>query len=383
MRLALAWPLHVSVGPGHYETASTKCCATMKTMLGWFVCLCCLSAAVAVAEEISAEWELGPTGTKASLRGLSAPSERWLWAAGSSATIIRSEDGGSSWVDCSPSGYPQLEFRSIHAWNNTTACAASAGTPAVILRTTDAGRNWTQVYSHPAAEAFFDGLRFWDEQRGIAFSDPVGGKLLIVSSQDAGRTWTAEAAEKLPQTLEHEAGFAASNSALCIGEGGAVWIGTGGAERPFSRVHLRTAWDAGWQVVDCPLPSGAAQGIFSIAIDGDQLVAVGGDYRPDNNLQPTAAGSSDGGLSWQVADVPPAAFRSAVVALPGLQHAASSRAGTRGFIATGPKGSDFSIDGRRWEAFSTHGFHALTVASTTIFGVGADGRFGRLNVQAE
>ena len=33
-------------------------------------------------------WELGPTGTKASLRGLSAPSDAVLWACGSQSTVV-------------------------------------------------------------------------------------------------------------------------------------------------------------------------------------------------------------------------------------------------------------------------------------------------------
>ena len=108
--------------------------------------------------------------------GLVAASRPWC----------RSTDSGSSWIECGPGNYDQLEFRSIHAWDAQTACIASAGTPAVILQTQDAGLTWRIAYEHASPQAFFDGLKFWDAQRGIAFGDPLDGRLLIVETLDAG-----------------------------------------------------------------------------------------------------------------------------------------------------------------------------------------------------
>lgn len=331
-----------------------------------------LAATLARAQTEELKWELGPTGTAASLRGLSAVSNRIVWASGSTATVLRSTDGGSSWVECGPTGFPDLEFRSIHAWDAQQACIASAGTPAVILRTRDGGRNWRVVYKCDSETAFLDGLKFWDQQRGIAFGDPVDGKLLIVETRDGGRSWFSISDQNLPGARENEAGFAASNSALAVGIDGRVWIGTGGTQDVHSRIYFRSGWEAGWQAKSCPLPSGPTQGIFSVCTDpaGEKVVVVGGDYRPNVESVRTAVWSGDSGASWTVAKRPPAAYRSSVVYSRGVLEPM--------FIAAGPTGTEYSPDGFDWIPFSKNGFHVLAATSGAVFAAGADGRFAIL-----
>lgn len=347
---------------------------------------------------MAADWELGPTGSKASLRAIAAPTSQVLWIGGSGGTILRSLDGGNSWHDCSPSGYSAVEFRSLHAWDDQRACAASAGTPAVILLTEDGGTNWSMQYKNDAPEAFFDGLKFLDEKYsgaepveqsdsdatyGVAISDPVDGNWLIVETRDRGVTW-GPVAQSLPAEPK-QAAFAASNSAMLIGTGGRVWFGTGGIDSPTSRIHLRLGFDADWTTAECPLPSNASSGVFSLAQSlqkPQMVVAVGGDYRPDAKSELTAAWSDDEGATWHRAELPPAAYRSAVIAVPrGWVNEAleSSTALIRsGFICTGPSGCDYSGDGRSWQRLSDVGFHALAATDSDLFAVGSDGRFARL-----
>ncbi len=330
------------------------------------------------AQELEFNWEIGPTGTQASLRGLDAPSDQTVWACGSSATVIRSQDGGSSWIECGPTDFAWLEFRSIHAWDSNSACIASAGTPAVILRTTDGGRSWQEVYRHASPDAFLDGLKFWDEQRGIAFGDPIDGKFLVVESQDGGRTWAVATTSDQPGSLEAEAAFAASNSAMHLGDNGRVWIGTGGQTGQNSRIFTREDWDTTWVALPSPMRSGSAEGIFSLAYDGQsqRLVAVGGDYRAGEPSATVAAYSDDGGIQWKLADQPPSEFRSAVVRSPPLDR------NVGWFLATGPSGTDVSEAGENWRRISDTGFHALAVprrpGSSVMFAAGADGKFAVL-----
>ncbi len=346
-------------------------------LLSWLtVGLALYASCEQVCAEDSLSWELGPTGTKASLRAVSAPDDSIIWAAGSGGTIIRSSDGGTSWHDCSPAGYEKLEFRSLHAWSDTTACAASAGSPAVILRTTNAGAEWQITYQNAAPEAFFDGLRFWSDDRGMAFSDPVAGAWLVVESDDGGKSWRQIATERLPAVATGEAAFAASNSALCVGSNGAAWIGTGGTSLNHSRILFRESADAEWSTALCPLPSNASSGVFSLLATNEMIIAVGGDYRPDMRSLATAAFSRDGGKSWKLAEKQPNSFRSAVARIPtGIE---SSQPQRFEFIATGPDGTDVSADGVRWEPLNEVGFHALTTGQSVVFAVGSNGRFARL-----
>lgn len=341
-----------------------------------------LFAALFATASSQAEWELGPTGVKASLRGLHACDDKALWACGSASTVIRSTDGGSSWQECGPDGYSEVEFRAIHAWNGDQAIIASAGTPAIILRTEDGGGTWHKVYENTSELAFFDGLRFFTPEQGLAFSDPVDGHLLIVETFDGGASWKEIGGGQVEKSLPGEAGFAASNSGLVFDSRGNAWIGTGGADSQSSRVHFRAAGNKRWETQSCPLVSGPAMGIFSIAnLESgtmQKLVAVGGDYRPEQNSETIACFSVDLGTNWSPVERPPRAYRSSVVAfkLPATGRQAGPEDGDNVWLCAGPTGTDFSRDGTNWSAFSDRGFHVLAVGRTMVFAAGADGRFG-------
>ncbi len=318
-------------------------------------------------------WLESSTDCDASLRGLSVVDDRVLWASGAKATVVKSVDGGKTWTGCGPNGLEKLEIRSIVAFDENQAIVASAGTPAIILQTSDAGQTWTEVFRLESPAAFFDGMRFWDRQKGIVFSDPVEGRLLIATTSDGGRSWQVVAPESVPLAAEKEGGFAASNSVLCVGKEGRAWIGTGGTQSPSSRVYATADYGKSWSLSACPLVGDAAAGIFSIAIhpEAKLLVAVGGDYRPEADSTTTAAISRDLGQTWKLANRPPSKFVSAVV---------WAKLGT--LIATGPTNSFYSNDGEHWSPFSDVGFHAMDSSpSGNVYAVGAEGRFGVLRIE--
>jgi hypothetical protein len=151
-----------------------------------------------------------------------------------------------------------------------------------------------------------------------------------------------------------------------------------------------------WTSALCPLASSQTEGIFSIGQSLELLpatqiqlgqtssteaeagplmmVAVGGDYREDHASKNTAAYSDDRGLTWHLAPQGPASFCSAVIYVKPDRLKAEKQL----WIATGPKASYSSSDGRHWHKFSDSGFHALTRSATTIFAAGANGRFAKL-----
>ncbi len=342
------------------------------------------SAFSADDREVRPSWESGPTGTRASLRGLDALDDRIVWASGAEGTVIRSTDGGSSWTNCSPPGYSLVEFRCVVALDETTAVVASAGTPAVLLRTDDAGASWRKVYDNDSPRAFFDAMKFWDSKRGIAMSDPVGDRILVVITADGGNTWQETRQDSLPTCRDGEAAFAASNGSIALGPSGQTWIGMGGTEAPESRVYFRSNWDAPLVARSCPLKSSPTEGVFALATSGSDenllVVAVGGDYRDNTRKKnassmakpTTAIWSKDGGKNWESAAVMPAHFRSSVIFVPRLIN------GADGFITTGPTGSEYSNDGDTWNPIDGLGFHALSVGENTVFACGSDGRFAVL-----
>ena len=321
------------------------------------------------------QWQESSTGSQASLRGIAVAShtvtgKTALWASGSKGTILVSNELGKTWQAIGPAAYPELEFRSLHAWNERQAIVASAGTPAIVLKTDDAGKSWREVHRDAHPKAFFDGLKFIDDRRGVLFGDPIEGRFTVLTTQDAGETWQAIARDALPETRDGEAAFAASNSAMIVAAPQSIWIGTGGCESPHSRVLISHDFGKSWQVKPCPLVSAAASGVFSLALsrDGQTVVAVGGDYRPEAQSTTTGAISTDHGGNFSLPAQPPSGYRSSVVFVKDK------------FVATGPAGTDVSADGNRWSKLSDVGFHALAVLPTgQVVAVGSNGRFGVLN----
>lgn len=322
-------------------------------------------------------WPEFDTGSVASLRGISAVSEHVAWASGSGGTVLRTVDGGQTWQDASIVAAADLDFRMIHAFDERTAVALSAGAPARLYRTEDAGATWSLVYEDARPEIFFDGMRFADGQFGIAFGDPIAGRIQIITTTDGGRSWTRGKPGASPQALAGEAGFAASNSGVAI-VGHSMYIGLGG-QTELGRVRIARSRIGGqsWSVHDWPMRSGESSGIFSIAFsDAWHGVAVGGDYLNPDASDDNLIVTSNGGASWsRPTGVPPGGYRSAVVPLTPW--------GKGAFLAAGPNGSDVSVDfGRTWTGVDRIGWHALSVTSdgAWMWSSGGDGRVGRLDV---
>lgn len=341
-----------------------------------------LGAPVSVgrAEEF---WKLAPTGTDASLRGLSPIDRSTAWACGSRSTLVRTIDGGATWTVHPIEGLETTELRSIHAWSADELVVATAGSPCRIYRTSNAGRTWDIVYENRDPQAFIDGLRFVDPKEGFAFGDPIDSKLMALRSEDRGLTWQRSGVEDY-RLEQQEAGFAASNSSLLVfrtkpAERVSVWIGLGGA---VGSAQILISSDAGmsWSRSGVgTIRSGKSAGIFSIAMSPEgRAVAVGGDYmEPESSLGNIGIYDSATG-HWQAAQGQgPRGFRSSVVFLSEGLRIEHPRAALIHWICAGPSGCDFSEDGKTWYPLSEQAFHSLAVASDkSLWACGPGGRVG-------
>ena len=323
-------------------------------------------------------WQSQRSGTGARLRGVSVVSDQVAWASGSGGTVLRTIDGGRVWQTLSVPDAAALDFRDIDAMSATVAYVLSIGNgPASrIYKTTDAGQTWTLQFQNSEPDAFFDAMAFWDEQRGIAFSDSIAGQFYILRTTDGGAHWTRVPPASLPPALDNEGAFAASGTNVAVAGQRHVWIATGAAAR--SRVLRSTDGGETWAVAETPLASGPATGAFSIAFrDTRHGVIVGGDYENPETAVDNAAVTSDGGKTWRPA-TGLSGYRSAVAHLPGGGR------GMQVWLALGPTGADVSTDdGRTWSRMAPFGFDTLGVARGTqgtpvAFAAGANGRIGRL-----
>jgi photosystem II stability/assembly factor-like uncharacterized protein len=323
-------------------------------------------------------WRIFDTGTKASLRGLAAVNKEVAWACGSKSTLVQTVDGGKSWKQHSIPNLPQVEIRSIHAWDADRAIVATAGQPALILKTVDRGVTWKTTYENKSPEAFIDGMKFSSDRTGFAFSDPIDGGLLILKTDDAGESWNAIDSSVIPKMDSGEAGFAASNSSLHAFGKDLAWIGLGGGSDGPSRIFRTQNGGAKWSPHLVPsIARGKSSGIFSVAFGSDKKgIAVGGDYAETTVDSQNIATTNDGGVSWQpITGKRPRGFRSCVIAIP------ASKAGDLPsfWLTCGPSGCEWSLSGEEWLPMSDVGFHVVDIASDgSIWACGSEGRIAQI-----
>jgi hypothetical protein len=289
-----------------------------------------------------------------------------------------------TWTRHPIEGLEPIELRSIHAWSANEVVVATAGTPCRIYRSSDAGQSWQRVAESEHPNAFIDGLRFWNEDDGFVFGDPLDGRLMSWISRDAGHSWQPTSDNPFPMR-DQEAGFAASNSSLLVFGNRSVWIGLGGT---VGFAHVITSDDAGttWKRREvAPIPSSKSAGIFSMARSAEgKTIVVGGDYlKPDASIGNIAILDPDGEHWREPTGNRPRGYRSSiayvskpiaisVAVLDSKDH--FQRVDLR-WIAVGPTGTDGSVDGEDWVPLSDEPFHALSVGlDNSIWASGADGR---------
>jgi photosystem II stability/assembly factor-like uncharacterized protein len=300
-----------------------------------------------------ASWKLVDTGTQTHFRGLAVVSRQVAWLGGYNGMVLRTVDGGQSWINASPAGAAGLQFRDIAAFSATraVAMAAGTGTDSRLYATDNGGRTWSLAYQNTSSQAFFDCMAFFNPRQGLVLSDPVDGKFRILSTRDGGRSWTVLPNTGMPAALPGEAGFAASGECLTTA-GHEAWFGSGGS----TAARVFTSRDGGytWQAATTPIVTGPTAGVFGLAFRTPVTgVAVGGDFTAPTSAANVAAVSFLGG-PWSSPPSGPAGYRSGVTWVP--RSAAT-------VLAVGLTGSDVSYDGGlHWHIFDTGQFDTVSCA---------------------
>lgn len=275
--------------------------------------------------------------TTENLRSVSAVSHQVAWASGTHGTYLRTVDGGQTWAAAKVQGAEALDFRGIAALSTDEAFLMSAGPgeQSRIYHTADAGKHWDLQFTNTNPKGFFDSIAFWDAKHGIVLGDPIpddaGNLKFEVLLTEDGRTWKPIPPSRLPEAKEGEGAFAASNSCIAIlpnkwiemspasvsSDTGSsrldsnIWFATGGK---VARVFHSGDGGQTWDVFDTPLLHGRdSTGIFSIAFrDAQNGVIAGGDYKHPDDDGPNLAFTRDGGKTWNLSELHPQAFFSAV-----------------------------------------------------------------------
>src|SRR2546430_9802275 len=151
----------------------------MKQLFLYFLLL---SPAVISAQKL----EMLTAGTKTSIRGLSAVSDRVIWVSGSNGFVGKSIDSGKSWKWRVVKGFEKRDFRDIEAFDAATAVIMAVAEPANILKTTDGGETWKIVYENTSKGRFLVGRAFWTEERRILVGNPMDGRFFVARTFVSG-----------------------------------------------------------------------------------------------------------------------------------------------------------------------------------------------------
>lgn len=312
-------------------------------------------------------WQKQNVDTKAGLRGLSVVNQNVVWASGTGGTVLRTLDGGKKWSVIKVPDAEKLDFRDIEAFDENTAYIISIGNgdASRIYKTTDGGKTWKLQFKNTNEKAFFDALAFWDKKHGIAMSDPVDGKYVLMTTSD-GETWQPLDTSKMPAAKDGEAAFAASGTCLVTQGKSTVFLVSGGTD---ARVFRSTNRGKSWKVADTPMVKGTAgSGIFSIAMfDSKNGIIVGGNYEKPEEAANNLAFTQDGGKFWMsgkaLMGTDLNGYRSGVAFVE------------RDIIfAVGASGSDYSTNrGRTWQNIDKENYNAVQSKNNVIWAVGANG----------
>lgn len=308
------------------------------------------------------------SGTKTSIRGLSAVNDKIVWVSGSAGTVGRSVDGGLNWQWMTVKGFEKRDFRDIEAFDDKTAIIMAIAEPAHILKTTDGGQNWEVVFADSTKGMFLDAMDFYGRKNGIVVGDPVGGKFYTAKTRDGGSTWTAAPAVMQSNAITGEGCFASSGTNIHYFTNNDFLFVSGGTS---SRLHD----DSGGRLL--PLLQGKeSTGANSIAVmngharTGNHFIVVGGDFANPKDTVRNCYVTRDGGVSWIRPTTPPPGYRSCVIYLD-----------RKKVLTCGITGVDISNDkGMNWKNISTEGFHVCRKAKNgkTVFLAGGNGKIGKL-----
>ena len=258
-------------------------------------------------------------------------------------------------------------FRAL-AVTSKSSFALSIESPARLYKITKGEKHLVYHEDHP--KAFYDAMRFWNDEEGIAIGDPTDDCMSILITRDGGNTWRKVSCDNLPKVNAGEAAFAASDTNIAIVDNH-TWVATGGKS---SRIFYSPDKGATWQVFDTPIIQGSeTTGMYSVDFYDDlNGFAVGGDYtKPESNVA-NKIKTSDGGKSWQVvADGEKPGYRSCVQYVPNSKGKA--------LVVVGFKGIDFSNDaGETWSSLSESGYYTIRFVNDTVAYAAGAGRISKL-----
>jgi len=334
-----------------------------------------LTAPIVMADQHTPTLTPQDSGTLNRLQAVSAVNPQVVWVSGLGGTFAVTTNGGKTWRAGVVSGAETLQFRDVEGVSERVAylMSAGSGTDSRIYKTEDGGMTWSPQFMNEDPDAFYDCFAFWNQKRGITFSDSVDGRFPVIRTTD-GETWN-DIGDDLPPAQNGEVGFAASGTCVATQGGKRAWIGTGGA----ALARILATKDGGdtWTAYNTPIVQGTStSGVITVDFrDPFNGILGGGEILAPTEFADTVARTSDGGATWESTNWP--TFPGAIYGLSYVHGL-----GTTTVVVTGPSGTAWSPDeGDTWESLpGLADYWAVDFASPKAgWLVGTDGRILKIS----
>ncbi|MBM1107613.1 oxidoreductase [Aurantibacter crassamenti] len=258
------------------------------------------------------------------------------------------------------------EYRAV-AHNATDFFMLSVANPALLYKTGE-DDVMDLVYDETGEKVFYDAMTFWNNREGIAVGDFMYGCLSIIITRDGGHHWAKLTCDELPQALEGEGAFAASNTNIVV-KGNKTWIAT-----TSSRVYFSPDKGKTWEIQETPIvKEEPTQGIYSMDFYNENIgIVVGGDYTKPNENKQNKAITKNGGKTWKlIADGQAPNYKSCVQFVPNSKG--------NGIVALGFTGISYSNDmGEHWKTLSDESFYTLRFLNDSVAYAAGQNRISKL-----
>jgi photosystem II stability/assembly factor-like uncharacterized protein len=158
----------------------------MKKILLLLLCM-----SFTASGSIYAQWIQQNSGIIFTLFSVSAVNNDIVWSCASGANILRTTDGGDTWINIG-SNVPQpygVETTIFAIDANTALFACYAGNPTVtyVYKTTNAGASWNLVFTQSLG--FITGIWMKTAQQGFMVGWPTGGRWSLWRTSNGGINW--------------------------------------------------------------------------------------------------------------------------------------------------------------------------------------------------
>ncbi|MCB9638917.1 MAG: hypothetical protein H6728_09245 [Myxococcales bacterium] len=193
-------------------------------------------------------WTSIPTPTTNTLYGISF-ADNVAIAVGSSGTILRSTDGGVSWSAVNSPTTSTLYDVAVYETGTSVYTAIAVGSSGTILRSTDNGASWSTVTSPTSSILYGVSLK-----SSTAIATGSGG--VMIRSTNAGSSWSS-VSSSTASTLYGVYLYDTSSTAIAVGSAGRIVRSTNGGST--------------WTTVTSPTTST----LRAVSIDFGGAVAVG------------------------------------------------------------------------------------------------------------